>query len=258
MSGSHARGGGSVADALYVPGGSVLHRLPAHVALVGAVVFVVAVVATPPSWQAYAGFAAVLAAVAAVAGVPYGLVLRRSVVELPFVGFALLLPFVATGPQTEVLGVAVSSSGLADGATLLARATLGVWTSVLLAATQRPVALLRGLERLRVPGVLVQIAGFMLRYVEVVVGEMRRMRVAREARGFRTRDVRQFPTLAHAAGSLFIRSYERGERVHLAMLSRGYQGSMPDLGAVTELPPPTGAGVGAPTGTDRPRVPAPA
>jgi len=253
VSGSHGPRHGSVADALYVPGSSALHRLPPHVALVGAVGFVVAVVATPPAWQAYAGFAVVLAGLAAVARVPYALVLQRSVVELPFVAFALLLPFVATGPHTEVLGLSVSSSGLADGATLLARATLGVWTSILLAATQRPVALLRGLERLRVPGVLVQIAGLMLRYLEVVLGEMRRMRVAREARGFRARDLRQLPTLAHAAGSLFIRSYERGERVHLAMLSRGYQGSMPDLGAVTD---PRRRPARAPDAGARPRVPA--
>lgn len=34
--------------------------------------------------------------------------------------------------------------------------------------------------------------------------------------------------LAAAAGTMFIRSYERGERVHAAMLSRGYTGEMPD------------------------------
>lgn len=238
MSGSHGRGCGSVADTLYVPASSVLHRLPPQVAILGALALVVTVVATPPAWPwAYAGFAVLLAGLARLAGVSYLLVLRRSVVELPFVTFAVLLPFVATGPQVDVLGMSLSSSGLADGATLLVRATLGVWTSILLAATQRPTSLLRGLETLRVPGVIVQIAGFMLRYLEVVLGEMRRMRVARLSRGFRPRDVRQLPVLAHSAGTLFIRSYERGERVHLAMLSRGYQGTMPDLSDVTEQRP---------------------
>jgi cobalt/nickel transport system permease protein len=56
---------------------------------------------------------------------------------------------------------------------------------------------------------------------------MARMKVARESRGFRARTVRAWPVLATTAGALFIRSYERGERVHLAMLSRGYDGSMP-------------------------------
>jgi cobalt/nickel transport system permease protein len=69
--------------------------------------------------------------------------------------------------------------------------------------------------------------GFMVRYLEVVTGEMARMKVARESRGFRSRSVRSWPVLATSAGALFMRSYERGERVHLAMLSRGYTGQLP-------------------------------
>ncbi|WP_246264526.1 energy-coupling factor transporter transmembrane component T family protein [Acrocarpospora pleiomorpha] len=74
---------------------------------------------------------------------------------------------------------------------------------------------------------LTQIATFMLRYVDVIVDEMRRMRVARESRAFVAKDIRHLPVVARSAGALFIRSYERGERVHLAMLSRGYTGTMP-------------------------------
>jgi cobalt/nickel transport system permease protein len=68
---------------------------------------------------------------------------------------------------------------------------------------------------------------FMFRYLEVVGGELARMRIARDSRGFRARSVRQWPVLAATLGALFIRSYERGERVHLAMMSRGYMGRMP-------------------------------
>ena len=42
--------------------------------------------------------------------------------------------------------------------------------------------------------------------------------------------------LATAAGALFIRSYERGERVHLAMIARGYQGDLPKEGKVANYP----------------------
>jgi cobalt/nickel transport system permease protein len=68
--------------------------------------------------------------------------------------------------------------------------------------------------------------GFMIRYVDVVSDEMRRMRIARESRGFTARDPRHWPVVARSLGALFIRSYERGERVHLAMVSRGYTGSL--------------------------------
>jgi cobalt/nickel transport system permease protein len=195
--------------------------------------FVLAVVCTPrEEMWAFGGFAAMLAAVAALARVTPGFLARRMAIEVPFVAFALLLPFVARGPRVEVLGLALSESGLWSAWNILAKASLGTAASILLAATTEPRQLLLGLERLRLPPLLVQIATFMLRYADVIVGEMRRMKVARAARGFDGRDVRAFGVLARSAGALFLRSYERGERVYLAMLSRGYEGRMPVLDEV--------------------------
>jgi cobalt/nickel transport system permease protein len=76
---------------------------------------------------------------------------------------------------------------------------------------------------------MVNIATFSLRYINVVTDEMERMKVARQARGFEARGIRDWKVLGSAAAALFIRSYERGERVHLAMLSRGFSGYMPKL-----------------------------
>jgi cobalt/nickel transport system permease protein len=56
---------------------------------------------------------------------------------------------------------------------------------------------------------------------------MERMKIARASRGFEATGIKHWRVLATAAGALFIRSYERGERVHLAMLSRGYSGALP-------------------------------
>jgi len=111
----------------------------------------------------------------------------------------------------------------------LAKGTIGVITSVTLAATTRARDLLQGLEAIRVPAVLIQIATFMLRYSAVVTNDLARMKVARESRGFSATGIKHWKVLAHSAGALFIRSYERGERVHLAMLARGYNGTIIDL-----------------------------
>jgi cobalt/nickel transport system permease protein len=213
---------------LHFHGHSVVHRTEPHLKVVALVAFMVLVVATPLGWwAAHTLFAVVLAGVVLLSRVPPGYLAKRMVVEVPFVVFAILLPFVARGPSTEVLGISVSESGLHAGAKLLLTATLGVVASLTLAATTEPQDLLRGLTRLRVPALLVQIMGFMIRYLEVVTDELRRMRIARESRGFQARDPRQWPVLARSFGSLFIRSFERGERVHLAMLSRGYTGELP-------------------------------
>ena len=217
---------------LHFHGHSPVHRAPAHLKVLALLGFMLLVVATPGDWlPAFAGYLAVLVAVVAVSRVPATYLVKRMVVEVPFVVFALLMPFIATGPRVDVFGVAVSQPGLTAAWTLLVKGTLGVLASLTLAATTEPRDLLAGLERLRVPNLLVQIMGFMVRYLDVVTDEMRRMRVARESRGFTARDVRHWPVIARSAGALFIRSYERGERVHLAMLSRGYTGSMPRLSA---------------------------
>jgi cobalt/nickel transport system permease protein len=99
--------------------------------------------------------------------VPFGYIGKRMVVEVPFVLFALLIPFVATGPRIDVLGLSVSEAGLLAGWGLLVKGTLGVMASLTLAATTEPRDLLAGLERLRVPSQLVQIIGFMIRYLDV-------------------------------------------------------------------------------------------
>jgi cobalt/nickel transport system permease protein len=222
--------GGALA-ARYLAGTSPVHRLEPHLKVVSVLAFALLVVATPvhASWAplAYAGHLVAVLSVAAVAGVGPGRLVRGLVVEIPFVGFALLMPFVAPGPRMEVLGLSLSQSGLAAGGGLLAKATLSVLAATILAATTEPRELLRGLERLRLPQVLVQILMFMIRYADVVGGELHRMRVARESRGFRGGRLSALRVLGPATGSLFVRCFERGERVHLAMLSRGYTGRLP-------------------------------
>ncbi|HEY0904690.1 MAG TPA: cobalt ECF transporter T component CbiQ [Marmoricola sp.] len=208
---------------LHFHGHSVVHRLPAHVKLLALLGFVLVVVATPFAWHAaFVGYAGLLALVIALSKVPVGYLAKRMVVEVPFVVFAVLMPFLATGPDAEVLGVTVSEPGLLAAGSLLVKGTLGVLASLTLAATTEPHALLDGLSRLRLPHQLVQIMSFMIRYLDVVAEEMRRMRIARESRCFRATSVRDWGILGRAGAALFVRSYERGERVHLAMLARGH------------------------------------
>lgn len=226
-----AGGRGAHAHALLVEADSPVHRLPGAVKIVATVLFVLAVVATPrEAFWAFAAYAGVLMAVAGAARIPPLILARRLAVETPFVLFAVLMPFIAQGPRTEILGVALSIEGLWGAWNILAKATLGVMASVVLTATTPMAGLLAGLDRLRVPRSFTAIAGFMVRYADVVAGDMRRMRIARISRGHDPRWLWQARAVAGSAGALFIRSYERGERVHAAMLARGYDGSLPRLG----------------------------
>ena len=100
-------------------------------------------------------------------------------------------------------------------------------TTILLASTTSVSELLCGLDRLHVPRAFTAIAGFMVRYGEVITGEARRMRIARQSRGYDPRWLWQGRAVASSAGTLFIRAFERGERIHVAMLSRGFNGELP-------------------------------
>ena len=223
--------------ALYVHGTSRVHALEAHVKVAAMLVFVLAVVATPrEAFWAFGIDAILLVGAARAARIPAGFLVRRLLVLIPFVLFAVFLPFVGTGARTDVIGISLSIEGLWGAWTILAKATLGVTASIVMAATTEVPDILLGLDRLKVPRLITAIAGFMIRYLDVVLGEMHRMRVAMRSRGYDPRWIWQGWALATSAGALFIRSYERGERVYQAMASRGYQGHMPVLGAAPTRP----------------------
>lgn len=220
--------GAGHAHPLFLPGNSPVHRLPPEVKVLAAFLFVCCVVATPREvFWAFGGYLLVLTGVWMVAAIPPGWIARRALIEAPFVVLAVLLPFAEGEPRVHVAGMSLSVAGLLAGWNIVIKGTLGVLTSLTLAATTAPRDLLIGLQRLRVPNTITTIATLMLRYLEVIVGEARRMRIARISRGHDPRLLWQAGATARGVGSLFLRSYERGERVHLAMLARGWSGTMP-------------------------------
>jgi cobalt/nickel transport system permease protein len=211
---------------LHHPGDTVVHRLPAEVKVAATLAFAFAVVLTPrTALGAFAVDAALVLGVVAVAGLPPAQVARRLRIELPFLAFALFLPLVGDSWWSTW--------------NIVAKGTLGVLAAIVLSSTTPVVELLAGLERLRVPRGLTAVAGFMVRYLDVIVGEADRMRIARLSRGDDPRWLWQARGVAASAGTLFVRSYERGERVHLAMMSRGCDNELPRLHH--HAPPPATA-----------------
>lgn len=219
---------GSGSEHLYLTEFGPLHRFAPQCKLAAAVLFIFAVVSTPrEQFWAFGLEAGLLTTVAIIARVPLWFVVRRLTIELPFIAFAFLLPIVGESPRVDVLGLNFSEPGLWAAWNIIIKGTLGVATTIVLAATTPVPHILTGLERLKMPRLLVGVMSFMVRYGEVVSGEMKRMRIARESRGYSPRWIWQAKALTQSTGALFIRSYERGERVYLSMESRGYNGSMP-------------------------------
>jgi cobalt/nickel transport system permease protein len=191
--------------------------------LLATFVFVILVVTTPfTSWGWMIGEAIVLGLMIALARVPILGLLRRWLTFLPLVGFLALT--VAPGhPDRAILGLP-AVVGL-----LLARNSLAFLAVIALSAKTGFLPLLRALRQLKIPSVLVGTLYFMYRYVHVLSDERDRMLQARRARNFGRSGVREWPLLAGLIAVLFLRSLERGERVHDAMLSRGWDGTLTTL-----------------------------
>jgi cobalt/nickel transport system permease protein len=210
---------------------SPFHRLDPRAKLLGLTgVTVVAVSAPLRAWPAFAACALALAAVAALARVRPATLWARGRVVLPLVLLvAAFAPFTRGGAMIGLGPLAASEDGLATFATVAAKASIGTLSAVLLGATTSFPDVLHALERLRAPALLVLIAGLMYRYLFVVAGEAGRLRTALAARGYRPRHALQAAALGRAATALFLRSHARAERVHLAMLARGYRQGAPRL-----------------------------
>ncbi|RLC61478.1 MAG: cobalt ECF transporter T component CbiQ [Chloroflexota bacterium] len=215
---------------------SFIHRLDPRTRILTTLAFVLAVMVTPPTaWLAFVLYFALIASLILLAQLPPRYVLQRSAVILPFVlMIAIFIPFLGQG---EVSGsynvwmwrVSVTHDGLTVLWNVLAKSWLSALGLILLSSTTRFPDLLKGLERLGVPRVMVMILSFMYRYIFVLTDEVMRMRRARDSRSFGGRRLWQIRTVGNMIGTLFIRSYERGERVYGAMVARGFDGQVRTL-----------------------------
>ncbi len=195
--------------------------------IVGFFAITLIAVSTPlPAWPVWVACGMALVLAAAVARVSARDVARRARVVLPLVVFVgVFVPFFRDGREAFPIGpLSVSFEGLRVLAEVTAKATIGTVSAVLLGLTTTVPAVIRGLEVMRVPRLLTLIAAFMYRYLFVIGDELRRMRSALAARGYRPRHLFAVAALGRMATALFLRSYSRGERVYLAMLARGYTG----------------------------------
>ena len=150
----------------------MIHSLPSHAKIVAALLFILVCVSTPINrWQAFVGYFVVLFITVAAAKIPFTLLFKRALIEIPFIFFALLMPFFGTGERFEVGPLNLYREGLLAGAGIFIKGTLGVITAIILSTSTTAREILRGLERLKLPTLMVQIASFMLRYVNVVNDE---------------------------------------------------------------------------------------
>ena len=185
-------------------------------------------VSTPPeAWTAFLGYGAFLAVMAAASCLPLRHILRRAWIVAPFVAMvAIFIPFMKDGggPASASGWAGASRPGLMMFWNVLVKSGVAVFSVILLSSTTPFPSLMRGFERLRAPRVMVMLASFAYRYIFVLVDEAERMERARDSRCYGGRWLWQAKVIGQMIGTLFLRSYERSERVYVAMVSRGFDG----------------------------------
>ena len=210
---------------------SSVHRLDPRTKILLVLAYAVIVVSTPPSHLlAFVAYAGLLSWAIAWARVPLTFILLRAAAVLPFSALAALwLPFLKEGPTVGLLGgsLQLSIAGLWLLAGVAMKSFLGAAAAVFLTVTTPFHALLGGLRKMGLPLILIDTLTLTYRYLFVLVDEAMRLRRAAAARGYRPRWLGQALLVGRLIGQLFMRSYERAERVYGAMVQRGYRGQMP-------------------------------
>ena len=227
----------------YEAGNSLVHHLDSRVKVLTALLLILGIVLTPPeAWPAYPLLWALIGSLAVVSNIGAWRLARLGGLALPFTLAATTLLFSTPGrPILTIIGLTISDAGSARFAAIVLKSWLSIQVALLLSITTHFTDLLWALSSLHVPETLIAIVGFMYRYLFTLQDEAQRLLRARSARSATSPNQKSGGSLTWRAqvaggmvGNLFLRSYQRSERVYAAMQSRGYKGQIRAL-TVTPL-----------------------
>ena len=159
--------------------------------------------------------------------IPVKTYLKRLTLDIPFILFALFLPFLSSGNNDMVFTLfsfEVYRTGLLEMFAILFKATAGLSMGIVLTATTTNIELIYGLQKLKLPLIIIAIMSFSIRYIDVFIDEFKRVKISMQSRGYIEKGIKTLLPIAYASGAMLIRGYERGERVYLSMISRGFTG----------------------------------
>ncbi|GAB4504713.1 MAG: cobalt ECF transporter T component CbiQ [Anaerolineales bacterium] len=221
---------------------SRLHRLDPRVKVVATILFILSNALLPDgAWAAFGLAWMVLLWANHLSSLGMDFTFKRSFIALPFALAAVSAIFSPLGkPLADwslgPLTLIPTDFGLIKFGSILLRSWLSVQAAILLVAVTRFPDMIHAFEHLRVPAVLTTIVSFLYRYLFVLTDEVMRLLRARESRSAAVTGLRSGRNVAwrarvtgNMAGQLFLRSYERSDRIYNAMLARGYAGQLRTL-----------------------------
>lgn len=223
----------------YHHGQSPLHSLDPRIKVIVTLAFILSNALLPDgAWIAFVlAWAAVIFA-SAVSGLGVAFTFKRSFIALPFALAAITVLFSIPGkPVTSfhfmMWDFTITDAGLLRFVSIVVRSWLSVQMAILLVAVTEFPKIIHALTHLHVPKIITMIISFLYRYLFVLTDEVMRLLTARQARSAASAGQRSGGSVrwraqiaGQMAGQLFLRSYERSDRIYNAMLSRGYKGDL--------------------------------
>ncbi len=219
---------------------SPIHRLDPRVKVVVTVIFILSNVLLPDgAWLAFAASWLFMIVISRMAKLSLKFIITRSLIALPFAFAAITAVFTLPGNPIFALNIGpwtliATDAGLIRFISIMLRSWISVQMAIVLTATTQFPDLIHALRHLKIPNILVSTISFMYRYLFVLSDETLRLLRAREARSAQIGSggkaggsvFWRAKIAGNMAGQLFLRSYERSERVYNAMLARGYFGTL--------------------------------
>lgn len=209
---------------LLANGNSPIHRLDARAKVLVSFVFIICVVSCNRyEVAALFPFCVFPVVMISLSDLPPLFIIRKIALICPFVLAVGILNPVFDREILMQLGPLGISGGWMSFASILIRSTLTVGTACILVGVTGFTAVCQALERLGVPQIFAVQLLFLYRYIFVLTEESDRASRSRALRscGKSGKGIRSFGSLT---GHLLLRTWQRAERIHIAMLSRGFRG----------------------------------
>jgi cobalt/nickel transport system permease protein len=225
----------------FEPRKSPIHALDARVKFVLTVAFILTTALCPPgSWPVYILLFAVILSIGILSDLGVGNIMKRAMLALPFVLAALPVIFTLEGTVLFSASIGpwtlnVTQPGLERFLSIAMKSWISVQAAIILATSTPFPDLMISMRAVHIPRLLVAIFGLMWRYLFVMADEVLRLNRARASRSGQVDQPGlkaggsiswRAKVTGNMAGSLFLRSFERSDRIYMAMLARGYDGEV--------------------------------
>jgi len=213
---------------LYIEGNSVLHKFNPKAKLISFLILIISIVLVQTLTPLAIALLLVLGIIA-VSGIPLKKLLGRLKWIFMFIGAVFIfIPFFTAGEAAfSILFLTATYEGIAMAGVIGLKMLTIMTLAMAVVMTTRFDIILRSLREMGVPETFIEIFFLTYKYIFVIFEETDKTMMSAKSRGFEPgAKPSKLKVLGNLIGMIFVRSYDRSQRVHRAMMARGYRGRM--------------------------------